>query len=402
MDRRIIWSDRAARSRATIKRGGSRAVVVALVALLTLAMFPWGVAAQDDWAAPRTVLIPETGHTIDGYFLDTWRELGGAAAFGNPITQEIEENGKTVQYYEYARFEYVPDDPNGQYVHFGEIGRELKPTTVFRSKPFMVTTSDEQDGLTRIADELRAWAPVTGSEARVPDSPTRIYVAETQHTVQNGFKEFWESTGGASYLGNPVTEEFRRDNTTYQVFERGKLSWTSDAGVKMEPVGSILVKQYGLDTKPLPNADDYPAYSEELFIPPPAPEPVIPSNPGGERWVYVNLSSQYLIAYEGDVAVNETYVSTGRPGFDTPPGTFYVSYSVESQTMEGVLGGEYYYVPDVPYVMYFTDVGHAIHGAYWHDAFGSVMSHGCINLPMWFAEWLYYWAPGGMWIEISY
>ena len=93
----------------------------------------------------------------------SWREWGGAAAFGNPITQEIEENGKTVQYYEYARFEYVPDDPNGQYVHFGEIGRELKPTTVFRSKPFMVTTSADKDGLTRIADELRAWAAVTGS-----------------------------------------------------------------------------------------------------------------------------------------------------------------------------------------------------------------------------------------------
>ena len=109
------------------------------------------------------------------------------------------------------------------------------------------------------------------------------------------------------------------------------------------------------------------------------------------------------MAYEGDVAVNETSVSTGRPGFDTPPGTFYVSDKLESQDMEGVLGGESYYnVPQVPFVMYFTDLGHAIHGAYWHENFGAVMSHGCINLPVWFAEWLYYWAPGGMRIEISY
>ena len=82
-----------------------------------------------------------------------------------------------------------------------------------------------------------------------------------------------ESTGGAEYLGNPITEEFQRDSVTYQIFERGKLSWTSAAGVKMEPVGSILVKQYGLETKPLPNADDYPVYSEDLFIP---PAPVVP------------------------------------------------------------------------------------------------------------------------------
>jgi lipoprotein-anchoring transpeptidase ErfK/SrfK len=402
MDRRITRSDRVARSRATIRKGGSRALIVALTALLALTLFPLGTSAQDDWAAPRTVLIPETGHTIDGVFLDSWREWGGTSAFGNPITPELEENGRIVQYYEFARLEYVPDDPNGQVVHFGAIGRELKPTTVFRSKPFMATKENDQSSLTQIADELRAWAPVTGSEARIPDSPTRRYIADSQHTLQNGFKDFWEATGEASYLGNPITEEFQREDATYQIFERGKLSWTSAAGVKMEPVGSILVKQYGLETKPLPTADDYPVYSEDLFIPPPPPVPQMPSNPGGERWISVNLSSQYLVAYEGDVAVNETYVSTGRSGFDTPPGTFYVSYKLESQTMEGVLGGEYYNVPDVPYVMYFTDLGHAIHGAYWHSNFGAVMSHGCVNLPVWFAEWLYYWAPGGMRIEISW
>lgn len=399
MKRWIGQNDRAARLRATILKGGSRVFAVALAALLTVLLLPLGATAQGDWAAPRTVLIPETGHTIDGVFLDVWREWGGVAAFGNPITPEFEEKGRIVQYYEYARFEYVPDDPNGNVVHFGEIGRELKPLTVFRSKPALTGSAQDHQGLASLAAELQAWAPLSESEARVPDSPTRRYVAETRHTVQNGFKEFWETTGEASYLGNPLTEEFIRDGVSYQVFERGKLSWSSKAGVKMEPVGTQLVKQYGLETKPLPDADQYPAYSEDLFVP---PAPAIRSNPGGERWVYVNLSSQYMIAYEGDVPVNETYVSTGRPGFDTPPGTFYVSYKLESQNMEGVIGGEYYNVPNVPWVMYFTDVGHAIHGTYWHDNFGAVMSHGCVNLPLWFAEWLYYWAPGGMRIEISY
>src|SRR5215207_794920 len=83
MDRRISRSDRAARSRATIRKGGSRVFLVALTALLTLLMAPLATSAQDDWAAPRTVLIPETGHTVDGVFLDTWREWGGVTAFGN-------------------------------------------------------------------------------------------------------------------------------------------------------------------------------------------------------------------------------------------------------------------------------------------------------------------------------
>jgi lipoprotein-anchoring transpeptidase ErfK/SrfK len=63
--------------------------------------------------------------------------------------------------------------------------------------------------------------------------------------------------------------------------------------------------------------------------------------------------------------------------------------------MEGVIGGEYYNVPDVPWVLYFTNSGHALHGTYWHNNFGTPMSHGCVNLPLDVAAWLYDWAPMG-------
>ena len=63
--------------------------------------------------------------------------------------------------------------------------------------------------------------------------------------------------------------------------------------------------------------------------------------------------------------------------------------------MEGLIGGEYYNVPQVPDVMYFTDEGHAFHGTYWHNNFGQVMSHGCVNLPLDLAAWLYDWTPMG-------
>jgi lipoprotein-anchoring transpeptidase ErfK/SrfK len=167
----------------------------------------------------------------------------------------------------------------------------------------------------------------------------------------------------------------------------------------MLPVGSILAKQYNLDTTGTPTSD-YPTYSEDLFIEP-TPEP-LPNTVSGELWIEVNLSAQYMTVWDGSNVLAETYVSTGRDGFDTPPGTFYVNSKLEFQTMEGVLGGEYYNVPDVPWVMYFTDLGHAIHGTYWHDNFGTPMSHGCINLPMDFAEWLYGIADIGTRIEIHY
>jgi lipoprotein-anchoring transpeptidase ErfK/SrfK len=63
--------------------------------------------------------------------------------------------------------------------------------------------------------------------------------------------------------------------------------------------------------------------------------------------------------------------------------------------MEGLIGGEYYNVPDVPDVMYFTGVGHAFHGTYWHSNFGQVMSHGCVNLPLDVSAFLYDWTPMG-------
>ena len=111
--------------------------------------------------------------------------------------------------------------------------------------------------------------------------------------------------------------------------------------------------------------------------------------------IVVSISYQMLWAYKGDQVVLSSYVSTGRAGFDTPVGSFAVVDKLPSQTMEGVIGGEYYNVPDVPWVLYFTNSGHALHGTYWHNNFGTPMSHGCINLPLDVAAWLYDWAPVG-------
>jgi lipoprotein-anchoring transpeptidase ErfK/SrfK len=119
-----------------------------------------------------------------------------------------------------------------------------------------------------------------------------------------------------------------------------------------------------------------------------------------QKAIVVSISHQMLWAYKGDQVVMSSYVSTGRAGFDTPLGSFAVLSKLPSQTMEGVIGGEYYNVPDVPWVLYFTNRGHALHGTYWHDNFGTPMSHGCVNLPLDVAAWLYNWAPVGTPVQI--
>jgi lipoprotein-anchoring transpeptidase ErfK/SrfK len=126
-----------------------------------------------------------------------------------------------------------------------------------------------------------------------------------------------------------------------------------------------------------------------------------PASARGHKSVLVSISQQLLVVYKGDTVALTSYVSTGKAGFDTPVGTYAVLSKLPSQTMEGVLGGEYYNVPDVPWVMYFTNSGHALHGTYWHNNFGTPMSHGCVNLPLDFASWLYQWAPIGMPVVIA-
>ncbi len=131
-----------------------------------------------------------------------------------------------------------------------------------------------------------------------------------------------------------------------------------------------------------------------------APVPVVAAS-GTGKWVDVNLSKQRLVAYEGDVAVFSTAVSTGVSRHPTVTGTFNVYAKYSSQAMTGGSGSEYYYLPGVPYVMYFYS-GYAIHGTYWHNNFGHPMSHGCVNLPTAAAKFMYGWAPIGTTVKVHY
>jgi LysM repeat protein len=128
----------------------------------------------------------------------------------------------------------------------------------------------------------------------------------------------------------------------------------------------------------------------------PRPAPSQPAASSG-RWIDINLSSQTLTAYEGSTPVFSTLVSTGL-AFPTPVGTYSILYHVRSQRMSG----PGYDLPNVPWVMYFTNRGHAIHGAYWHNNFGQPMSHGCVNLPLGEAEWLYSFTPNGARVVVHY
>jgi LysM repeat protein len=117
----------------------------------------------------------------------------------------------------------------------------------------------------------------------------------------------------------------------------------------------------------------------------------------GKKWIEINLSEQTLTAWQGDVAVMHTFVSTGRSATPTVTGRFTIGTKYNAQRMTG----PGYDLPGVPWVMYFFG-GYAIHGAYWHTNFGSVQSHGCVNMRVNEAELLYHWAPAGTEVYVHY
>jgi LysM repeat protein len=122
-----------------------------------------------------------------------------------------------------------------------------------------------------------------------------------------------------------------------------------------------------------------------------------PSAPTSGRWIDVNLSAQRVTAYQGNTAVRSTLASTGLPATPTPTGQYriYVKY------LSTLMTGPGYYLPNVPYTMYFYR-GYSLHGTYWHANFGHPMSHGCVNLPTSEAQWLFNWAPVGTLVNIHY
>ncbi|OGO28176.1 MAG: hypothetical protein A2Z16_08095 [Chloroflexi bacterium RBG_16_54_18] len=144
-----------------------------------------------------------------------------------------------------------------------------------------------------------------------------------------------------------------------------------------------------------------PSSLPELFTSPtqapPTPEATaaVQPPPGAVFWIEVDLSAQRLRAYQGDALINAFIISGGRKPTPTVTGKFrvYVKYRYADMKGRG------YYLENVPFVMYFYE-SYGVHGTYWHNNFGTPMSHGCINLRTEDAAWLYRRVKIGTVIEI--
>lgn len=393
-----------------------RAAMLGLcVAVLALALVgPASGTGAAPWTPPAAAYFPQTGHHLEGDFLAFWREHGGVALLGYPLTEQVQEQGLTVQWFERARIEYHPGAQGAARFQLSALGRD-DASRFDASRITLLGLYAQEPGVASTRDDPFARLPF----ALFPDHPDdHRFFPESGHTLSNSFKLLWEARGGVAQFGYPISEEFRvvspTDGRVYttQYFERARFEYHPDTAanysVVLTPLGLSAARERGVDTAKVARAAGVADYSEALFQPPPPPIPGVerPAGiPAGAKWIDVNLSRQRLTALDGDAVFWTGAISSGRAGYETPTGIYSIFTKLRSQDMRGpdpTLPDGAYFQPDVPYVMYFAGGGYAIHGVYWHNNFGNPMSHGCVGMPVGAAGALYGWAPYGTLVYVHY
>ncbi len=403
----------------TIMRHTARLTVVVL---LIVSLFATPTAAPLS-AQAAALYFPRTGHhlTDEHGFLSFWRSHDGPRMLGFPVTEALMIEGVgPAQYFEKGRLERVAAADGAPIVRTGAVVAEY------------------------VAILYRTFPPR-------PDRPPvegELFFSETGYSVREPFIGFWQAAGGVDFFGMPISEPLWEQTAggyrQVQYFERARLervpafAGTIDE-IQVGDLGRMLAELRGLNIAPVPNrgfetfgppapaAADIaplnapvapvlqptappaarpaspPRATATLRSPAPSPANRAPAATRAAKRIVVNLSKQWLYAYEDDRLVFDAPVATGRDGMNTPTGTFQIYAKLPRQTMDGVTDGTYWVVPNVPHVMYFYG-GVALHGTYWHNLFGTGArpSHGCVNLPLKSAAWLYEWAPIGTPVRVTY
>jgi lipoprotein-anchoring transpeptidase ErfK/SrfK len=392
---------------------------LALILLLSILTVPLARAQSN------ALYFPTTGHhlTDNQGFLSFWQAHNGEQLLGFPVTEALQSDSGAIQYFEKGRLEQQSDPATGASpVRNGSVGTEY-------------------------AEAL--WRSFAAAPPRKL-APSELGFATTGHTLRAPFLGFWQAAGGLDFFGAPISEALwevtEHGQRQVQYFERARLerdatmAGTSEE-IQVSDLGRSLALLRGLDTAAIANwgAEIYgpaPAIAPDIaplhVAAPAAPAPAAPVAPApaapatratpaapaparakpvaarpaptaSGKYIIVNLSKQWLYAFADGEQVFDAPVSTGRDGMNTPSGTYAIYAKLPIQTMRGVLDGVPWVVPDIPNVMYING-GVALHGTYWHNQFGTGarLSHGCVNLPLRAAAWLYGWATLGTPVRVTY
>src|SRR6266540_6814588 len=178
----------------------------------------WGsVEAQSSGDAQ---FFPETGHNVKGEFLHFYKSVNNPLlVFGYPITEQIQStDGKTVQYFQRARFELHADLPGNQRIQLTALGQ-----TTYQS----------------------------GSQQLNIDNPSACQLFSNEIRVCFAFLDFYKANGGAAQFGNPISPFEFHENLIVQYFEKARFEWRADRPedqrVVLTDLGRLYFDQLGED-----------------------------------------------------------------------------------------------------------------------------------------------------------
>ncbi len=253
----------------------------------------------------------------------------------------------------------------------------------------------------------------TGSGA-MAFPPGFVYVSYTDRAdTGHGIYYLLQNGGWIPGKGERVGEIPSFQGLTFQRTPRNSFGWVafqspvmSAPGYNASKTGEQVYTQQLVQIYDTQTADDMEWYLigpgqwvEGRNIARVTPNPTPPEGVTNGRWIDADLEKQTLAVYDNYQLVFATMVATGQEPFWTRPGLFQIQQKKETETMRNSDPSDFYYLDNVPWTMYF-DGARALHGAYWRTHFGFPQSHGCVNLSVGDAHWLFNWAVVGDWVYV--
>lgn len=368
-------------------------------------------------ARPAAGATPEVSGEIRAW----WESHGGVNIIGNPVSEAFTRNGTTTQVFANAIIEQGADGKIG----LRRIGRQwivdngLEEDEAFVPAPPNLgeTALVQAEGGLRLRN-----GPGTDSDVIVvlPDNASFMAVAGAEGDWIPGYVDGYSGWVAAEFLVEPgsVVQESAVGTSDWRldVWQGIALGVTN---VRAEPTTAsatirelysgepIVVVDWVRGEEVVENSWIWAQLEGGGYVfarnvgrsAPVAAPPITDDMPWEGKWIDVHLTQQLMVAYDGRTPVRVAVVTTGMPGWETPPGWFSINWRVENETMtSGAIGAEYFYkLENVLYTQYFTNRGHALHYAWWRtpETIGRPGSHGCINMLMDDSLFFWNWATIG-------
>jgi hypothetical protein len=364
--------------------------------------------------------FPETGHSVSGRFNAYWGNVGDLSVLGMPLSEPYKDatTGKTTQVFQRA----ILEDHGENDVRLAKIGDAINRDLIESGDPSF-PPSPPMGGTTRLINSpeglrLRS-GPSTNDEIVqvLPDAAEFIIAGDAKAAWVGGYADGFSGWVSSEFLKEPPPlPTIDPKNWNPKVWQGATLG---DTNVRAEPTTQseaidlkpdrslIVVVDWVKGEELFPGADMWAKLDDKGYIysrnvgrnAPVLPPPLPKNAPTSGRWIDVHLTQQLMTLYEDREPVRVVVTTTGMAGWETPEGEFAITWRKANETMtSGAIGAEHFFkLEDVLYTQYFTDEGHAIHYAWWRtpETIGRPGSHGCLNVLLDDAEFIWNWADVG-------